>query len=297
MYASPLPSVRRALKTKSLGELNPLPFTIAFANVIAWTSYGLVTKDPYVTTPNFIGIPLTLFCSLSCFELADDRIKRIIKIIIVTESLSLSFTWVLVAFCAGSHDTEGIVWGLAGNMMAIIYYAAPLSSMVKVIKSRNSSSILVPLTLANSLNALLWTLYGFGIDNIFVWLPNLIGLVLSLAQFALRLIYPAIPRGAPIMDSSDTERGSSLATDSSSAALGGGGVFGSGNSGLSSDPHHRAAEYLKLGSGGQIQEQNLSHDLITTEGDQNRLMNASEAINLTTRTNATIALSPAAAPS
>ena len=46
--------------------------------------------------------------------------------------------------------------GLAGNAVSLVYYGAPLSTMAEVIKTRNSASILLPLTLMNLLNALLW---------------------------------------------------------------------------------------------------------------------------------------------
>ena len=41
-----------------------------------------------------------------------------------------------------------------------MYYGAPLSTMAEVIRTRNSASILLPLTLMNLINALLWTTYG-----------------------------------------------------------------------------------------------------------------------------------------
>ena len=40
--------------------------------------------------------------------------------------------------------------------MSLVYYGAPLSTMAEVIKTRNSASILLPLTLMNLINALLW---------------------------------------------------------------------------------------------------------------------------------------------
>lgn len=41
-----------------------------------------------------------------------------------------------------------------------IYYIAPLTSLFKVLKERDSSSIYWPLSLANLANALLWMVYG-----------------------------------------------------------------------------------------------------------------------------------------
>lgn len=41
-----------------------------------------------------------------------------------------------------------------------IYYVAPLSSLLQVMRERDSSSIYWPLSLANLVNALLWFAYG-----------------------------------------------------------------------------------------------------------------------------------------
>jgi hypothetical protein len=41
-----------------------------------------------------------------------------------------------------------------------IYYVAPLTSLVKVCRERDSSSLYWPLCLTNLLNGLLWFVYG-----------------------------------------------------------------------------------------------------------------------------------------
>ena len=47
--------------------------------------------------------------------------------------------------------------GAAGNVVSFVYYGAPLSTMAEVIKTKNSASILLPLTIMNIMN---WTTYG-----------------------------------------------------------------------------------------------------------------------------------------
>ncbi len=43
----------------------------------------------------------------------------------------------------------------------------------------------------NTLNAALWTTYGVAVLDPYIWLPNGIGLALSVVQVALRLVFPA----------------------------------------------------------------------------------------------------------
>jgi hypothetical protein len=60
-----------------------------------------------------------------------------------------------VWYCHSSNDSF-TCRGLSGNAISLVYYGAPLSTMAEVIKTRNSASILLPLTLMNLINALLW---------------------------------------------------------------------------------------------------------------------------------------------
>ena len=59
------------------------------------------------------------------------------------------------------------------------------------LRERDSASIYAPLTLAQVANCATWTGYGFAIGDLWVWGPNLTGLILGLLQLALKLVYPA----------------------------------------------------------------------------------------------------------
>ena len=143
-------------------------------------------------TPNAPGICIALFCTLSTFALAELSNKRTMVNILCAEAIILPLLGVLTSFaCDDNIDSMLSLWGLAGNFMSLAYYGAPLSTMADVIKKRDSSSILLPLTLMNLLNACLWTTYGLAIGDAYVFVPNGIGAFLSLAQLALSFLYPA----------------------------------------------------------------------------------------------------------
>jgi hypothetical protein len=58
----------------------------------------------------------------------------------------------LLCPCATRGSTAVAVLG--------IYYMAPLSSLMQVLRERDSSSIYWPLSLTNLVNAALWFVYG-----------------------------------------------------------------------------------------------------------------------------------------
>ncbi|KAJ3071003.1 hypothetical protein HK102_006530 [Quaeritorhiza haematococci] len=75
----------------------------------------------------------------------------------------------------------------------IIFYSSPLSVLYKVISTRNSASLLWPLAVANVINGVLWTAYGFAIKDAYIYGPNGVGTVTSLVQLALCFIFPRKP--------------------------------------------------------------------------------------------------------
>jgi solute carrier family 50 protein (sugar transporter) len=81
--------------------------------------------------------------------------------------------------------------GMFASIISIILSASPLFTIQQVVSTRNSSSILGSLTMAQVVNALLWSMYGLAIRNAFVYGPNLIGLGLGLAQLALKITFPS----------------------------------------------------------------------------------------------------------
>ncbi|KAG2445336.1 hypothetical protein HYH02_008801 [Chlamydomonas schloesseri] len=191
MYLSPLKAVLKAQREKHLGDLNPIPFSIAIANCIAWLGYGLLKKDPFVCAPNAPGVLIGTFMSITAHGMADEAAKQRIRFVVCLAAGIFPFLGVYTAFFADSAAVQQGLWGLAGNIICLVYYAAPLSTMWDVIRTRNSSSILVPLTMMNTLNAALWTTYGVAVGDPYIWAPNGIGLALSVMQIALRLVFPA----------------------------------------------------------------------------------------------------------
>lgn len=112
--------------------------------------------------------------------------------ILCAEAIALPILGILTAFACDNNISSMLsLWGLAGNFISLVYYGAPLSTMADVIKKRDSSSILLPLTLMNTLNACLWTTYGLAIGDAYVFVPNGIGALLSVAQLSLCFLYPA----------------------------------------------------------------------------------------------------------
>lgn len=81
---------------------------------------------------------------------------------------------------------------LAANLILVFYFMAPLSTLLHVLRQRDSSSLVLALGIMNTLNGLLWASYGiFALEDPLVWAPNAFGAALGVIQTILKVTIPS----------------------------------------------------------------------------------------------------------
>jgi solute carrier family 50 protein (sugar transporter) len=111
--------------------------------------------------------------------------------ILLLEVLSLWMTILVgvgwLGICKGK---EKEVVGLLVNINLLFFYAAPLQTMSTVVKKKSSNSIHTLSMFLNCTNAGFWGIYGLAINDIVIYGPNAIGILLGLIQAILCCMYP-----------------------------------------------------------------------------------------------------------
>ena len=84
--------------------------------------------------------------------------------------LSICFLWVccisLISFASTFNiDTEAFLVGCVTNFNLVFFYGAPLSTLYRVCKQRDSSSIHIPTMVMNTITSSFWTAYGLAIET------------------------------------------------------------------------------------------------------------------------------------
>lgn len=193
IYLSDFKKINKIVQDGDLGSYNVLPNMMCFVNTFSWVMYGLQVGNYYIFGPNIVGMNFTLFYALSVYHLAPAAKRNMIRNVLLVGQ-----TFVLLGALASfvillPYDPEGVlreqVSGWVAVIALLIFYSSPLSDLANVIKSKDASSISLPLAIANGINGLLWTAYGFAIGNPFVWAPNFIGVITVLVQIFLVFIY------------------------------------------------------------------------------------------------------------
>ena len=71
--------------------------------------------------------------------------------------------------------------GSLANAILLAFYVSPLTTMHRVVATRNSVSILPPLAVVATLNGALWFTYGVAISAPLQWAPNAFGIATGVA--------------------------------------------------------------------------------------------------------------------
>jgi len=194
MFFSAVPEMLRRKRANDLGEMNPYPFPVIFANCVAWMAYSCYIDDYFLFFANAPGCMIGLFFTLVAYGLSEhgsrarDALERIAMALLVAMMALLFFVGIPGANL--DVDVKRQVVGAFCNAVLLAYYAAPLSVMKRVIATRDSSSLHAPLAAANTVNGAAWFTYGMALGDWFLAAPNAIGAALGIIQLVLLRAYP-----------------------------------------------------------------------------------------------------------
>lgn len=102
--------------------------------------------------------------------------------------------WIFIGISALSYipDRETLltVLGMTTFATTVLYYFSPLTALRIIIKHKDASSLYLPMILGNLLATSLWFVYGlFATNNMWLYLPQGMGMGLSLSHLAIKLYY------------------------------------------------------------------------------------------------------------
>nr|XP_043630918.1 bidirectional sugar transporter SWEET4-like [Erigeron canadensis] len=192
LFLSPVPTFIQIVKKGSVEQFSPVPYLATFINCGIWVLYGLPMVHPHsllVITINGTGFVIeTVYLTL--FIIYSDRKQRLrVLLIMVVELLFLGVLTSLVLTVAHTTKLRSTIVGsiaIAGNIMM---YAAPLSVMRLVIRTKSVEFMPFFLSLFSLLNGISWTIYALIRFDPYIVLPNGLGSLLGVAQLVLYAFY------------------------------------------------------------------------------------------------------------
>lgn len=120
----------------------------------------------------------------------------VLPVISLQESvlITILFIWMIVLsvvlMFSLTLTERGNIVGVVANINLVFFYASPLSTIQKVVKTKDSSSIHRILLTMMIFNSVFWCVYSISINDMIIFIPNAIGFIFGLVQTILCLIYP-----------------------------------------------------------------------------------------------------------
>lgn len=190
MFGAPMPAVLEVRRRRYIGETNALPFAAMGTNCLAWLFYGFLIRDWFVYIPNFVGLFFGWFYTFTCFRFSKDSAQETLIYILLGSATLYFVIGIVHQACDMSFAAAKTLWGSTAVGVLALYYVAPLTTMLKVVKDRDSESLNGPLCCMNVINGALWFSYGLAIKDYFIAMPNGIGAGLNVICILLCVIFP-----------------------------------------------------------------------------------------------------------
>ena len=188
---SPASTIQQIALERSVGSFPLLPYSTMIINASLWFIYGLLKKDISIWSGNGICLILgvTYFLVYIRFSPPASSILPGTVQQHIYAVLGIVLAAVFVTILPILNDPAQLI-GSIGCIIVVILFASPLVVLRQVIQSKDARSIPLPFTVACTINCFLWAVYGFwGVGDFYIYFPNMLGLMLSVAQLILKLYY------------------------------------------------------------------------------------------------------------
>ena len=186
-------TARGIVARQELGGLSPLPFLSLFTNCIVWGLYGFLKKDNTVLIPNCIGVLSGASCCIAYQRQAKREAKSFPTGLYAAASVVVLMASLLAL--QGNHQWIGSI----GCGLAVLVMGSPLATLSTVIKSKSTATLPFATSFMGFCNSLSWSAYGLLVANdVMIYGPNLVGLLLSSIQMALFGLFGLPPAKLPL---------------------------------------------------------------------------------------------------
>ncbi|KAH9539468.1 hypothetical protein CY35_15G059700 [Sphagnum magellanicum] len=190
LFLVPMITFRKVIMRKSVGDYSGTPYVTTLLNCLLWVFYGsrAVTNTTLIISINGAGLALeAIYISIHLFYGTADSRKKV-----GGATFMVVVTYVIMAICVMwkvALENRELVVGSICVVVNILMYAAPLTIMRNVIKTKSVVSMPIGLSVASFFNGLIWTAYGGIKGDKFILIPNGLGLLFCISQFILYACY------------------------------------------------------------------------------------------------------------
>jgi solute carrier family 50 protein (sugar transporter) len=190
-FLAPLPTFYRVWKRKSTEGFQSIPYVAALFSAMLWLFYAYMkTGETLLITINAFGCVIeTIYLAIYVTYCPRKVRMSTVKMIVLMNFVGFGAIVVLTHVIFEDEKQRIKLLGWICVVFATSVFAAPLSIIRVVIRTKSVEFLPFPLSLLLLISAIMWLLYGLSLKDIYVTLPNVVGLTFGIVQITLYAIY------------------------------------------------------------------------------------------------------------
>ncbi|XP_019174836.1 PREDICTED: bidirectional sugar transporter NEC1-like [Ipomoea nil] len=189
VFLAPIPTFYKIYKRKSSDGYQSIPYVVALFSAELLLYYAVIKTNAYlIVCINGFGCAIELvFISMYLFY-ANKKDKIFTIKLLLLDILFFGAVIIVSLFLVnGSKRIALVGWTCAVINVAV--FAAPLSIMRQVIRTRNTQFMPLTLSVCLVFCATAWFFYGLFSKDYYIAFPNILGFLFGLAQIVLYCMY------------------------------------------------------------------------------------------------------------
>ncbi|XP_050224842.1 bidirectional sugar transporter N3-like [Mercurialis annua] len=190
MFLAPMPTFIRVYKKKSTEGFHSIPYLVGLFSCMLWIYYAMLKSEEYLLLSiNSVGC-LVEIIYIICYILYAPKKPKILALQLLFLMNFCGFLAIVALttfFAKGSIRIHIVGWFCV--VVSAVLFAAPLSVIRVVIRTKSVQFMPLALSICLTLSAIMWLLYGLLQKDLYIALPNIFGIIFGAMQLVLYGIY------------------------------------------------------------------------------------------------------------
>lgn len=217
-FLAPVPTFYRVCKKKTTEGFQSVPYIAALFSAMLWLFYASVkTGETLLITINAFGCVIeTIYLAIYITYCPKKARMSTLRLILLLNFGGFCVIVLLTHLLAKGEAARVKLLGWICVVFATSVFAAPLSIIRVVIRTKSVEFLPFPLSVLLTVSAVVWLLYGLTLKDIYVTLPNVVGLSFGIVQMVLYAMYR---KNKPVKDEKLPEQRSEVMNEKKSEVI------------------------------------------------------------------------------